>query len=413
MLFRSPTTLLTNWQRELCRFAPGLSTLVYHGPKRIIPKEGPDVVITSYGVVRTDLAQLQVVDWRALIIDEAQQIKNHDTDQTRAVKRLQAPVRIAMSGTPVENRLSEYWSISDFSNKGLLGNSSYFQDHFAKPIQKDQDQHKLEQFRQVVRPFILRRLKTDTSIIQDLPEKVEQNCFAQLTQEQAVMYAGLVEQSLKAIQSTGEGGIARRGLVLKMMTALKQICNHPVQFLKQGQPNPEQSGKLQLLLELVENILESGEKVLIFSQYQEMGALLGGAIEKRFGFEPLFLHGGCSRNERDRMVEVFQNHAHPSVFILSLKAGGTGLNLTAANHVIHYDLWWNPAVEAQATDRAFRIGQQRNVMVYRFVTQGTLEEKIDALLHDKKQLANLTVESGENWIGHLSNNELESLVKLD
>ncbi len=411
-----PTTLLTNWQKEIARFAPDLQARVYHGPNRKLPGnaspdgDGYDLLLTTYGVVRSDLETLKKITWAVVIIDEAQNIKNSDTEQTKAVKALKSPIRIALSGTPVENRLSEFWSIMDFVNKGYLGGLSKFNEEFGKPIQQERDQQKLDQFKRVTSPFLLRRVKTDKTIISDLPDKIENNQFCALTTEQAALYESVVSESIRAIED--KDGIARRGLVLKLMTALKQIGNHPHQYLKGGSENPALSGKATLLLNLLENIYASHEKVLIFTQYREMGELLQTFIQQAFGNPPLFLHGGTSRPERDRMVEQFQNNRSDHTFILSLKAGGTGLNLTQANHVIHYDLWWNPAVENQATDRAFRIGQTKNVLVYRLMNQGTLEEKIDAMIRSKKELADLSVKTGETWLGDLSDDELKELVSL-
>lgn len=408
-----PTTLLTNWQKEIARFASDLRPLIYHGSNRKLPDDKAteyDLLLTTYGVIRSDLDKLKKTTWAIVIIDEAQNIKNSDTEQTKAVKALKAPIHIALSGTPVENRLSEFWSIMDFVNKGYLGGMGKFNEEFGKPIQQERDHQKLDQFRRITSPFLLRRVKTDRSIISDLPDKIENNQFCTLTTEQAALYESVVQESLRAIQQ--KEGIARRGLVLKLMTALKQIGNHPRQYLKQGAEAPALSGKTTLLLNLLENIYASHEKVLIFTQYKEMGELLAQFIQQAFGTPPLFLHGGTSREERDQMVEQFQKNRSDHTFILSLKAGGTGLNLTQANHVIHYDLWWNPAVEAQATDRAFRIGQTKNVLVYRLINQGTMEEKIDAMIRNKKELADLSVKTGETWLGDLSDAELKELVAL-
>ena len=407
-----PTTLLTNWQKEMARFAPDLQPQIYHGSTRKLPAENEeyDLLLTTYGVVRSDLEKLKKTTWAVVVIDEAQNIKNSDTEQTKAVKALKSPIRIALSGTPVENRLSEFWSIMDFVNKGYLGGLTKFNEEFGKPIQQERDHQKLDQFKRITSPFLLRRVKTDKTIISDLPDKIENNQFCTLTTEQAALYESVVQESIRAIEE--KDGIARRGLVLKLMTALKQIGNHPHQYLKRGSELPALSGKATLLLNLLENIYASHEKVLIFTQYKEMGELLSQFIQQAFGQEPLFLHGGTSRPERDRMVEQFQNNRSDHTFILSLKAGGTGLNLTQANHVIHYDLWWNPAVETQATDRAFRIGQTKNVLVYRLMNQGTLEEKIDAMIRSKRELADLTIKTGETWLGDLSDAELKELVSL-
>lgn len=410
-----PTSLLTNWRKEIEKFAPSLRTTIYHGQNRSLDSAAADVVITTYGVARSEKAFLKKQNWYCTVIDEAQNIKNAVTEQAKSVKAIPAPVRIAMSGTPVENRLSEFWSIMDFTNKGYLGSPKQFSTAFGKPIQKEGDQQKAALFKKITAPFILRRLKSDKSIIADLPDKIENNQFATLTVEQAAVYQTVVQQNMKDIFEEGDK-IKRQGKVLKMITALKQICNHPYQFLKRGSQSPGLSGKAMLLSSLLDTIYENGEKTLIFTQYREMGVLLSQIITETFGKEPLFLHGGKSRKKRDEMVEAFQRPSsfdgENDTFILSLKAGGTGLNLTAASNVIHYDLWWNPAVETQATDRAYRIGQQKNVMVWRLITQGTFEEKIDEMIRRKKDLANLTVATGESWIGNMSNEDLKMLVGL-
>ncbi|MBE2208028.1 MAG: DEAD/DEAH box helicase family protein [Saprospiraceae bacterium] len=403
-----PTTLLTNWQKEVARFAPGLSTAVYHGPSRALEAVSEaDLVLTTYGVARSDTAKLEKQKWLALVIDEAQNIKNPATEQSKAIKKLTAPIRIALSGTPVENRLSEYWSVFDFSNKGYLGSLKGFKEQYAIPIEGERDQNALKRFHKATQPFVLRRLKSDKTIISDLPDKVEQNQFCTLTPDQAALYQNVVDLTMKKIENSD--GIERRGLVLQLITTLKQICNHPAQYLKKGPAAPHLSGKCPLLLDLLDQSLENNEKTLIFTQFREMGELLIPIIRERFGTEPEFLHGGVSRKQRDAMVENFQTKSTHPILLLSLKAGGTGLNLTAAGQVIHYDLWWNPAVEAQATDRAYRIGQKRNVQVHRFVTAATFEERIDAMIQKKKELANLTVSSGEQWIGELSDRELRNL----
>jgi uncharacterized Zn finger protein/superfamily II DNA or RNA helicase len=407
-----PTTLLDNWQKEIERFAPGLIASIYHGAGRNFEENGYDMLITSYGILRSDIDLFQKRKWSVVIIDEAQNIKNPFTEQTKAVKKLKSPVRIAMSGTPVENRLSEYWSIFDFTNKGYLGSLKYFKEQMATPIELFRDEAQLDRFRKITSPFILRRLKTDKTIINDLPEKIENDRFVSLTKEQAAIYQNVVKSMMKVIENEENGTMKRSGLIFKLMTALKQVCNHPSQFLKKEDIDPALSGKAEVLLELLQNIYESNEKVLIFTQYKEMGELLVNMIEKRFGNQTLFLHGSVSVRKRTELVRDFQAKGQYKTFILSIKAGGTGLNLTAANHVIHYDLWWNPAVEAQATDRAFRIGQHKNVMVYRLITKGTFEERINEMLVSKKDLANLTVTAGEKWIGELSNRELSELVRL-
>ena len=331
--------------------------------------------------------------------------------QTQAVKKLKADIRIAMSGTPVENRLIEYWSIFDFVNSGYLGSINNFKQYFALPIEQDRNKERLEKFKKITSPFVLRRLKIDKSIIQDLPDKIETDDYCNLTKEQSGLYQNVLNETLKQIETTE--GIERKGMIFKLMTSLKQICNHPSQFLKKKDANPVLSGKAEMLFTLLEDIYENDEKVIIFTQYKEMGDLLVEMIKEQFKTDPLFLHGGTLRKKRDEMVDAFQNEKYIKTMLLSLKAGGTGLNLTAATNVIHFDLWWNPAVETQATDRAYRIGQSKNVMVHRFITQGTFEEKINTMIKNKKELASLTVSTGEQWIGNFSNEELKQIFKLD
>ncbi len=413
-----PTSLLSNWEREIWKFAPDLTASVYHGGQRVYPNH-TELVITTYGIVRSDLALLKKQKYHCIIIDEAQNIKNTSTAQSKAVKSLKANLHIAMSGTPVENRLSEYWSILDFTNKGYLGSLSKFISTYSNPIQLFNDQQKLDTFRKITAPFILRRLKTDRSIIKDLPDKIESNYYTCLTTEQSTLYQKVVDTALEQIaaaeakEASKKDKMMRRGLVLKLMGSLKQVANHPYQYLGKGNAAPSLSGKGKLLLTLLDNIQEQQEKVLIFTQYQKMGKIMLQWLTERYGRPPLYLHGGTPRKKRDEMVDAFQNNKKEQIFILSLKAAGTGLNLTAANHVIHYDLWWNPAVEAQATDRAYRIGQQKNVQVYRFISKGTLEEKIDEMIQSKKELADLAISTGEKWIGDLSSNELSDLVRLE
>ncbi len=316
-----------------------------------------------------------------------------------------------MTGTPVENRLSELWSILDYSNRGLLGSLKDFQNQYADPIERYKDEEVINRLRRVTAPFLLRRLKTDKTIIQDLPEKIVEDDYCNLTKEQAAIYESIVGSLLEDIEESE--GIERKGLIFKLITALKQVCNHPCNYLKKGFPDFEHSGKAARLLSLLKDILANNEKVLIFTQYKEMGDLLIEMINNELKEEALFFHGGVSRKNRDLMVEEFQNDLAKRIMIISLKAGGVGLNLTAANHVIHYDLWWNPAVENQATDRAFRIGQKRNVMVHRFITLGTFEEKIDEIIKSKRELADLTVSSGEQWINKLNNKELREIFSLE
>ncbi|MDR0940151.1 MAG: SWIM zinc finger family protein [Mediterranea sp.] len=410
-----PTGLLINWQMEIEKFAPSLTSGIYHGPTRDIKAFDADVMLTTYGVLRSDADVLRKRKWQVMVIDEAQNIKNPDTAQAKAVKSVPANVRVAMSGTPVENRLSEFWSIMDYTNKGYLGTVKKFKESYANPIQVNNDTRVAEKFRKVTAPFMMRRMKSDKSIISDLPDKIEQNQFVQLTKQQAALYQRTTQAAMEEIEgyagTDSQTLFKRQGLVLQMILALKQICNHPAQFLKNGQFDATLSGKTELLLELLDSITQAGEKVLVFTQFKEMGDLLRRFIAERFGEEPMFYHGGCGVKEREEMVRRFQHDRADKIFILSLKAAGTGLNLTAASHVVHYDLWWNPAVEAQATDRAYRIGQQKNVMVHRFICKDTFEERIDEMIQRKKHLADMTVASGENWIGKLSNKELRELFE--
>lgn len=416
ILIVAPTGLLTNWQAEFTKFAPSMNVRLYHGSARQLDKkEKYDVLLTTYGVVRSDADVLKKLKWHVVVTDEAQNIKNHEAAQSKAIKSIPADTFIAMSGTPVENRLSELWSIMDFSNRGFLGNIKEFNETFAVPIQNQNDIKAAEKLKNVSAPFVMRRLKSDKTIISDLPDKIEMDCFSHLAPKQAALYEKTLEEAMDTIEnmSTDKKSLfVRQGLVLQMILALKQICNHPTNFLKNKVYDPSLSGKAELLFDKLDSIVEAGEKVLVFTQFKEMGDLLKRFITERFGEEPLFYHGGCSLKERKEMVESFQTNKKSKIFILSLKAAGTGLNLTAANHVIHYDLWWNPAVEAQATDRAYRIGQKSNVMVHRFITKGTFEERINEMIQSKKALAELTVNTGENWIGNLSNKELKELFTL-
>ncbi len=416
-----PTSLVGNWRREFDRFAPGLRVMVHHGAGRA---EGDafrdqslanDVVISTYGLVRRDLFDLMQVHWSSVILDEAQNIKNPLTKQARAVRRLHADGRVALTGTPIENRLTELWSIFGFLNPGYLGSRTSFRRSFVLPIERYQDQDASERLRRLVRPFVLRRVKTDPHVIADLPDKFEHKVFCNLTREQVTLYEAVVQDAMSALKEEREGDPAmrRRGIVLAMLTRLKQICDHPALFLKDGSELGRRSGKYTRLCEMLEEILELGERTLIFSQFAEMGKLLQADLERRFDRQVLFLHGGTPQQQRERMLSAFQEDPHaPSIFVLSLKAGGTGLNLMRANHVFHYDRWWNPAVENQATDRAYRIGQTRDVQVHKFVSSGTLEERIDALIESKSALAENVIGDDSTWITELSTDDLRDLVEL-
>ncbi|RUM88580.1 MAG: hypothetical protein DSZ24_03280 [Thermodesulfatator sp.] len=409
-LIVAPTTLLGNWQAEFARFAPEIETALYHGPGRR-RVEAP-VLITSYGTLRSDQEELEQAGFDLVVLDEAQNIKNPEAAQTRAVYRLaSAPYRVALSGTPIENRLLELWSLFRFLNPGLLGSRQRFLELWARPIEFWGDQKARERLRRVIAPFILRREKRDPAIAPELPEKMEKDEWCFLTPPQAALYQKVVEEIFKKIERSE--GLERRGLVLKLLLLLKQICDHPSLYFKHRTGKVEDSGKLLRLVELLEEIRNQGEKVLIFSQFRTMGELICQVVSERFGETPFFLHGGVSRKKREELVQRFERGEGPFVFVLSLKAGGTGLNLVSATQVVHYDLWWNPAVESQATDRAYRIGQTRNVLVHRLLTRHTLEEKINALLSRKKELAESIVSAGEKWITELSNEELRELVALE
>jgi len=447
-----PAGLLCNWQVEIKKFAPELTFFAYHGGSRDLEKFHADVLLTTYATFRKDFDELNERPWQAIVIDEAQNIKNADSEQSRLLRRMRAPMKIAMSGTPVENRLMEFWTIMDFANRGFFPSATEFREKFETPIQKMGNEKVAETFRKITAPFMLRRLKTDKSIISDLPDKIIQDEYAELTKPQAALYQKTLEhfmQELEMEQAMSEKAndahalFKRKGIILQMILALKQICNHPATFLKgstaaqqvpadnaaqtdslqaetaqattaTAEKSPElSSGKLQMLLDLLTSIQEQGEKTLIFTQFAEMGFLLEKTITEELGLRTHFYHGGCSQTQRTSMIEDFQKNEDCKVLILSLKAGGTGLNLTAASQVIHYDLWWNPAIEAQATDRAFRIGQTRNVQVHRFITKGTFEEKINALLETKKSIANMTVSAGETWLADMDDKQLGEVFGLD
>ncbi len=414
-----PTSVLGNWEREVKKFGPSLKAIVHHGDKRLKGKafakavKDKHLVITSYPLVFRDATTLQGVSWQGVVLDEAQNIKNPGAKQSQAVRQLEAGFHIALTGTPVENRLSELWSILDFLNPGYLGNQQFFQRRFAMPIEKFGDRDSLQTLRSLVQPFILRRLKTDKEIIQDLPEKQEMNVFCGLSAEQATLYQKLVDESLVEIESTD--GIKRRGLILTLLLRLKQVCNHPAQYLKEKKlGESKRSGKLLRLQEMLEEAISEGDRALIFTQFAEWGKLLQPYLKEQLGGETLFLYGATKKQQREEMIDRFQNDPEgPRILILSLKAGGTGLNLTRANHVFHVDRWWNPAVENQATDRAFRIGQTRNVQVHKFVCTGTLEERINETIESKKQLAEQTVDAGEEWLTEMDTDQLRSLLLLD
>lgn len=402
-----PASLIGNWQKEIEKCAPHLPYKVLHGSAKesfyIDEQEDVRLYITTYGMA-VRLEELRNHNWDMLVLDEAQAIKNPGTKQTKAVKQIPSRFRIAMTGTPVENRMTDLWSIFDFINVGMLGTLKEFTE-FTK---KEEDYQKL---RSVVSPFILRRLKTDKSIISDLPDKVEMNAYTSLTKKQLVLYKSLVQELEQSLRDAE--GIQRKGLVLASIMKFKQICNHPAQYLGQKEYEAALSGKFEKLQEICEVIYEKRERVLVFTQFKEMTEPIADFLAAVFQRKGLVLHGGTQVKKRGELVERFCSQEYIPFMVLSLKAGGVGLNLTAANHVIHFDRWWNPAIENQATDRAFRIGQQKNVIVHKFITSGTIEEKIDAMIAEKQKMANdIIASTGENWITELSNDELISMCRL-
>lgn len=424
-----PTSVVNNWQKEAARFTPDLPVLVHHGLartkgaafKKAAMKQA--IIISSYALLHRDLEHFKDVEWRAIILDEAQNVKNPETLQSKAARSLQTETRIALTGTPVENNVGDLWSIMEFLNPGYLGTQAEFKRSFFIPIQANQELEAAARLKRLTGPFILRRLKTDRSIITDLPEKQEMKVFCTLTKEQASLYRAVVEEA-ESVLADSEG-IQRKGVVLATISKLKQVCNHPAQFLGDHSAISGRSGKLARLTEMLEEMLTVGDRALIFTQFSEMGDLLQRHLQGMFGQEVLFLHGGVSKKQRDKMVSRFQENGAasvdkagvpkregPSIFILSLKAGGTGLNLTQANHVFHFDRWWNPAVENQATDRAFRIGQTKNVQVHKYLCAGTLEEKIDEMIERKNAVAEQVVGTGEGWLTELSNEQLKELFTL-
>ena len=412
-----PMSLVGNWQHEATKFTPELAVHVHHGADRLAGPQlatavaAADLVITTYGVATRDRAALAQVPWARVVCDEAQNIKNASTRQAQAVRAIPAASRIALTGTPVENRLTELWSIMEFTSPGLLGPAEKFRRRYVIPIERNADTDATDQLKRLTAPFILRRLKTDKAVIADLPDKLEMKVWCNLTTEQASLYQATVDDMMARIEAA-EPGIERRGLVLATMAKLKQVCNHPAHLLGDGSRLDGRSGKLARLEETCDEIVEAGDKALCFTQYAEFGRMLQPYLAARLGCAVYFLHGGTSKKRRDEMVAQFQDVAEPAVFLLSLKAGGTGLNLTAANHVIHVDRWWNPAVEDQATDRAFRIGQRRDVQVRKFVCAGTVEERIDQMIEDKKALAQAIIGTGEAWLTELSVAELREVIEL-
>lgn len=407
-----PASLLGNWQREAEKFAPKLDLLILHGSSapvlgKLVSEEPAFLNITTYGMIPR-IKELKDINWTCIILDEAQAIKNPATKQTKEIKKLSGRMRIAMTGTPIENDLTNLWSLFDFLNKGLMGTSAEF-GQFTKRLKEHPE--KYAQLKSMVAPFMLRRVKTDKSIIADLPEKLESIDYAALSKKQVVLYRKTVEEMEERILNSE--GIERRGVVLATIIKLKQICNHPDQYLGQETFSGDDSGKFALLKSICETIYEKRERVLVFTQFREITEYLAQFLKEIFHADGYVLHGGTPVSRRSKIVEAFQGDAYVPYIVLSVKAGGTGLNLTKANHVIHFDRWWNPAVENQATDRAFRIGQTKNVMVHKLVCQKTIEEKIDAIIESKKELAeNVIGSGGEKWITELDNNALMNLLRL-
>jgi SNF2 family DNA or RNA helicase len=417
VLLVCPTSVVGNWERELRRFSPSLSLVRHYGTTRArhattfesLP--AASVVLTTYGLLRRDAQLLAAVRWSIAALDEAQNIKTAVSRTAQAARSLRSEFRVALTGTPVENRLTELWSIFEFLNPRLLGSQAAFRRDYAIPIERHGHLEMAERLKQIVQPFVLRRLKSDRSVIQDLPHKQEMRVVCSLTREQASLYQAALDEAMRRIREAS--GIERRGQVLALITALKQICNHPAQYLHESGPLAGRSGKLQRCCQMLEELISTGDRALVFTQYREMGQRLVTELRRVLGCEVPFLHGGVSRAARDAMVSRFQDDPlAPPVFVLSVKAGGTGLNLTAASHVIHYDRWWNPAVEDQATDRAFRIGQRRNVQVHTLLCAGTIEEKVDQLLEQKRTLAAQVIGAGERWITELADAELQELFSL-
>ena len=419
VLLVCPTSVVGNWQREAARFTPGLKLMVHHGAAREKTAAAlrrqclkHDIVVTSYALLQRDAEALKSIPWTGVILDEAQNIKNAETRQAKAARAMPAGYKVALTGTPVENNVGDLWSLMEFLNPGFLGTRAAFKRNFFTPIQTRRDEQAMARLKSLTTPFVLRRVKTDRTIIDDLPEKLEMKVFCTLTKEQASLYAAVVEESLAEMEKAE--GIRRKGLVLATLAKLKQVCNHPAQFLGDNTAIEGRSGKLARLTEMMEEVLSVGEKALVFTQFTEMGEMIRRHLQESFGREVPFLHGGVPKAKRDRMVERFQagDGSGPPVFLLSLKAGGTGLTLTAANHVFHYDRWWNPAVENQATDRAFRIGQTRQVQVHKFLCAGTLEDKIDEMIEAKRSIAESIVGAGEDWLTELDTSQLRDLLSL-
>ncbi|WP_296881167.1 DEAD/DEAH box helicase [uncultured Methanobrevibacter sp.] len=405
-----PPTLIPNWENEIKKFTPDLTYFIYHGSNRTFPLEDYDIILTSYGVIRQDLDMFLDRIWFLCVIDEAQNIKNPNTQQTKAIKEVQARTKIAITGTPIENKLTDYWSIFDFVNKGYLSSLDSFKANYVMRIERLEETETLEKFKTITKPFVMRRLKTDDNIKDELPDKIVNDIYCSLTNKQIKLYNAIMDGIFEDLE--GKTGIERRGIILNIITGLKQTCNHPAQFLRSDNPKISESGKMELLITILENILDMNEKVIIFTQYAQMGEIIRKLVSKKLKTDVLFLHGSLSQQKRTEVIDKFQENKDYKILVATLKTGGVGLNLTAAQNVIHYDLWWNPAIENQATDRVHRIGQKSDVMVYRFITKGTLEEVIDEMSKNKLNLAEKAISSDETFITEMTDEELKEKLSL-
>ena len=405
-----PPTLISNWENEIKKFTPDLSYYIYHGPGRIFPFEEYDVILTSYGIIRSDLDMFMDKKWHLCVIDEAQNIKNPNTQQTKAIKEIKAETKIAMTGTPIENKLTDFWSIFDFIQKGYLSNLDNFKADYIMRIERLEETKTLDKFKTITKPFVMRRLKTDDNIKDELPDKIVNDIYCSLTKKQIKLYNAIMDGIFEELD--GKTGIERRGIILNIITGLKQACNHPAQFLRSDNAKINESGKMELLITILENILDMDEKVIIFTQYAQMGEIIQKLVSQNLKTEVLFLHGSLTQQKRTEIITKFQEDKEYKIMVATLKTGGVGLNLTAAQNVIHYDLWWNPAIENQATDRVHRIGQKSDVMVYRFITKGTLEEVIDEMSKNKLNLAEKAISNDEAFITEMSDEELKEKLSL-
>ena len=405
-----PPTLISNWENEIRKFTPDLTYYIYHGSNRTFPLEEYDIILTSYGIIRSDLDMFVDRKWFICVVDEAQNIKNPNTQQTKAIKSVPALNKVALTGTPIENKLTDYWSIFDFVNKGYLSSLDRFKADYVMRIERLEETKTLDKFKTITKPFVMRRLKSDDNIKDELPDKIINDVYCSLTNKQIKLYNAITDGIFEELE--GKDGIERRGTILNIITGLKQACNHPAQFLRSDNPKINESGKMELLITILENILDMDEKVIIFTQYAQMGEIIQKLVSKKLKTDVLFLHGSLTQSKRAEIIENFQENKDYKIMTATLKTGGVGLNLTAAQNVIHYDLWWNPAIENQATDRVHRIGQKSDVMVYRFITKGTLEEFIDEMSKSKQNLADKAIQSDETFITEMTNEELKEKLSL-